>query len=293
MFLTGAEKMINVSNVESRLNSVDNLPSLPVVIQQIQKAITNPKNSMSQISNIIEKDQGLSLRTLKLVNSAYYGLREQITSIKKAIIILGLETLHNLMLGLSIINLFGKDENTIFNHDAFWEHALGCAMLSREIGKIVNYEELDDCFISGLLHDIGKLIFEQYLHEEYIKMLEITQNNKKPLVPVENSIFKFNHCDVGAFIAMKWKLPIHLLIVMKYHHFLTTLPPEFLKYKNLLTIVAKANQLCHIHNFGDSMNPFCENDTMFQSLEIDTNHLEEIVKNVHGDIKSTLKQWRS
>jgi HD-like signal output (HDOD) protein len=285
--------MINVSNVESRLNSVENLPSLPVVIQQIQKAIANPKNSMAQISNIIEKDQGLSVRTLKLVNSAYYGLREQVTSIKKAIVILGLETLHNLMLGLSVINLFGREKNTVFKHDDFWEHALACAMLSREIGKIAKYEELDHCFISGLLHDVGKLIFEQFLHEEYIRVLEITQKNKKPLVPFENSVFKFNHCDVGAFIAMRWKLPIHLLIVIKYHHFLNSLPPEFLKYKTLLTIVSKSNQLCHLHNFGDSMNIFYDSDNMFQFLKIDSKDIEEIVTNIRGEIKSTLKQWQN
>ncbi len=283
--------MINQSHVESRLNSIENLPSLPIVIHQIQKALANPDNSMGQISKIIEKDSSLALKTLKLVNSAYYGLRNPITSIKGAIVILGLEAVHNLVLGLSVIKMFKNSDKKMFDHGAFWEHSLGCALLSKSIAKKTTPGELEEYFIAGLLHDIGKLIFEQYLHEEYITVLKSTKDNDSSLVSQETAVFGFTHADVGAFISMKWKFPIQLAVIIRYHHSLHLIPREFQKYKTALTIVSMANQICNEYQIGNSMENHWESDVAFSALNINKKDLEEIITQVKDEIKSTLHEW--
>ncbi len=285
--------MIDQSHVEARLNSIENLPSLPIVIHQIQKALANPDNSMGQISKIIEKDSSLALKTLKLVNSAYYGLRNPITSIKEAIIILGLETVHNLVLGLSVIKMFKNSNRKMFDHGAFWEHSLGCALISKNIAKHTHQDGSEECFIAGLLHDIGKLIFEQYLHEEYITVLKLTKDNDTALVSQETAVFGFTHADVGAFIAMKWKFPIQLAVIIRYHHSRLQTPLEFKKYKSALTIVSMANQICNEYSIGNSMENHWESDPAFSALNINKEELEEITTQVKDEIKSTLKEWNS
>jgi len=285
--------MINQSHVEDCLNSIENLPSLPIVIHQIQKALANPNNSMGQISRIIEKDSSLALKTLKLVNSAYYGLRNPITSIKGAIVILGLETVHNLVLGLSVIKMFKSSNRIMFDHGAFWEHSLGCALISKYIAKHTHQDGLEECFIAGLLHDIGKLIFEQYLHDEYITVLKSTKDNNTSLVSQETAVFGFTHADVGAFIAMKWKFPIQLAVIIRYHHSLQQSPLEFKKYKSALTTVSMANQICNEYGIGHSMENHWESDPTFSTLSINKKEIEGIITHVKDEIKSTLKEWNN
>lgn len=285
--------MINSQNVETSLNSIENLPSLPIVIQQIQKALTNPNTSMKQISTIIEKDQGVSIKSIKLVNSAYYGLRKHITSIQEAIVVLGLDTVNNLMLGLSVIKMFEPKEKTLFDHQAFWEHALGCALISKELAKVCNNIEPDDCFIAGLLHDMGKLVFEQYMHEGFVSAIESTNEDNTSLLLQESNVFGFDHCDVGAFLAMKWKIPIQIILTMKYHHYIDKIPNDFSKHIQLITIVAKANQLCHTYHIGNSMEKHIDNDNVFVSLKLPSFDFDDIIQSIKNEIKSTLHQWQN
>ncbi len=284
--------MIFNPKVESCINSIEDLPSLPIVIQQIQKVLSSPKSNMGQISRIIEKDQTLTVRTLRLVNSAYYGLRNTVTSIKDAIIIIGLDSVHNLMLGLSVIKIFKGNDNKIFNHESFWEHSLGCALMSKHIAKKLGYEKPDDCFIAGLLHDIGKLILEQYMHEEYISVLKHSKEKISLLIVQEESELGFNHADIGAFVAMKWKIPTQLIILMKYHHSVKNLPPEFKSHTPVLQIVAKANQICNKHNIGDSMENGFDDDSVFDTLKVKEDEIIKSIDQITSEIKSTLKEWQ-
>ncbi len=278
---------------EKSLRSVEDLPSLPMVIQQIQRAMSDPDTSMDDISKIIGKDQTLAFRTMKLVNSAYYGQRSHITSIKQAIVVLGLNAVHNLMLGLSVIRAFKSNEKKAFDHQTFWEHALGCALISKGIARAKKYEEPEDCFIAGLLHDIGRIILEQYLHEDFIKALALSKEKNVSLTSQEKCVFGFNHADAGAFTALRWRIPSKIISAIRYHHSLDLIPDELSQYKTLVTIIAKANQICNKQGIGNSMENACEDDMSFSELGINEEDLESIVIPVKSEVKSTLREWQS
>ena len=134
----------------------DSLPTLPVILQQVMTEINNTQSSIKDIASIVERDQSMSAKILKLVNSAFYGFPKRIGTISHAVSILGFETVKSLVLGVAILDAFKIQE---FNMFSFWEHSIKTASLSAYFAKKMSYPSPDEAFVVGLIHDIGKLIF--------------------------------------------------------------------------------------------------------------------------------------
>lgn len=277
-----------LSNVISRL---DQLPAFPLVLQKIQKLMRDQSVSIHQIGPVIAQDQALATKTIKLVNSAFYGFPKRITSINYAIVILGLNALNNLMIGIAIIKMFEKKEEKGFSHTAFWEHSFGCALLSRAIGKAIGYQDLEGCFTAGLLHDLGRLVLEQYLHDDFMTAYRYSIDEKVSLLKAENAIFRSDHAFIGGYLAMKWNLPSPIASAIAYHHKTRSIPYELSGYKKLIQIVAKADQLVIKEGIGDSGETFVVDDSIFTSLDLDPTIIEDIVSQVKLEVKATMKEW--
>ncbi|NLD93428.1 MAG: HDOD domain-containing protein [Fibrobacter sp.] len=203
----------------AKLDGIENLPTLPVMVQQIQKLINSPNSSMNQIGALISKDQAIAARVVRLVNSAFYGLGRKVSSIPQAIVVLGLNTVKNLVTGVSVIRMFETtDKASIFNRDMFWLHSLGCAMGARLIAKSMGRSEPEDYFLAGLLHDIGVLILDQFFHDEFISVLKHANDATIEYHTAEQKVLGLTHCEVGAIVAEKWKIPDFLIQTMRYHH---------------------------------------------------------------------------
>jgi HD-like signal output (HDOD) protein len=207
------------SEALKKLELIENLPTLPVIVQQIQKLIDNPKSNMAQIATVITHDQAIAARVVRLVNSAFYGVGTKIASIQQAIMLLGLNTVKNLVIGVSVVKTFeGAGGATIFDRQKFWLHSFGCATGARQIAKSLNLEEPDDFFMAGLLHDIGILVLDQFFHGEFIAIVQQVMKTKGELIAVETGVLGLDHCEVGAFIAEKWRIPEFLKIAIRHHH---------------------------------------------------------------------------
>ena len=279
------------SSLEMRLASIDNLPTLPVVVLQLQKLMHNPKSNIKQIASIVGKDQALTSKTIRLVNSAYYGLMNRVSSINQAIVILGLNTLNNLIIGLSVVKMFEKIENIGFDHEAFWNHSFGTALLSKGIAVELKYKELEDCFIGGLLHDLGRLVMEQYMHSDFMKAYIASKEAGTALIMEEQAVFGASHADIGVFLARKWHIPDALIAAIHYHHSLSGIPTTFLKHKKLIGIVAKANQLANKFNIGDSGENNVAPDTDFEpQLPVSIDY-KGIVEMAQADVLLTIQEW--
>lgn len=210
------------SKVKRVVSNIRNLPTPPIVFHQIQKVINDPNVSAEQIASILSEDPAMSVKVLRLTNSAFYGLSREIESVKHAVIIVGLEAIKNLVLSASVLDMFkGKNIDDDFQ-DKFWRHSLatafGCRLLAKRLRDKVMVDP-DSAFSAGLLHDVGKIILVCFLHEEYLQFKEARDNNNTSMdFEIEQELLGFNHAEIGAFLTEQWKIPSKLTEAIACHH---------------------------------------------------------------------------
>ncbi len=210
------------SRVKQVISNVRNLPTPPIVFHQIQKVINDPMVSAGQIASILSEDPAMSVKVLKLTNSAFYGLSREIDNVKQAVVIVGLEAIRNLVLSASVLDMFkSKDIDQEFQ-ETFWRHSLAVAVCGRMMARKVKARGMvdpDAAFSSGLLHDVGKMIMCCFLPGEFeaVKAAQKEQP-ERPTYEVEEEILGYNHSQIGAVLAEQWKLPQRLREAITYHH---------------------------------------------------------------------------
>lgn len=277
--------------IQKRLGTIENLPTLPIVLRQVQRIMDSPNSNMNQIAAVVAKDQALASKTIRLVNSAYYGLRTRIPSICQAIVILGLNTLYNLMLGLSVVKTFDTSRLLGFDPQKFWEHCFGTALLSKKLAEKTGYSDPEECFIAGLLHDMGRLVLQQFLNNEFEQALLKSESDKKTLFLMEREVIGFDHSQVGMWLAEKWNLPEMLKVVLRYHHEPKMLPGELARYSQVLSIIAYANYQCSVASIGNSGdNEYHE--PALPGLKLPPESIcKKLTEEVKVEIVSVIAQW--
>jgi putative nucleotidyltransferase with HDIG domain len=192
---------------------INNLPTLPAVYANLSKAIEDPKSSREKIAQIISTDQASAFKILKVANSPFFGFRGRIDTISQAIFLLGFNEVKNIIFALSVINFFSK-----FRPMDFWAHSIGVGIATRMIGSAIGEKDLENYFLAGILHDIGKLLFFEFTPQEYLKVLEIVEKKKCLIREAEDSVFGIDHSTAGKLLAEKWKMPQGIQDTIKYHH---------------------------------------------------------------------------
>lgn len=210
------------NKVKQVVSNIRNLPTPPIVFHQIQKVINDPKVSAAQIAAILSEDPAMSVKVLKLTNSAFYGLSREIESVKQAVVVVGMEAIKNLVLSASILDMFkGKEYDQDFQ-DLFWRHSLATAFGSRMLAKKIKsrgFVDPDAAFSAGLLHDIGKIIIACYLPGEWKKLSEARQADSSLMDhDLEQQVLGYDHAQIGALLAGQWKLPRKLAEAIIHHH---------------------------------------------------------------------------
>ena len=202
------------------------LVSLPEIFYQIEAVINNPRSSAFQIAEVISKDPGLSAKLLRIVNSAFYGFPKQVDTISRAVALVGSDQLHLLTLGTSVIALFRDIPSTLMNMGWFWKHSLACGIAARLIASYKNFLNIEQLFISGLLHDLGKLIIFKNHPREASAALSQARKSESFHYLMEQAFFGFDHLQVGLALADKWKLPLSLQQAIGGHHDPLKYPPS-------------------------------------------------------------------
>ncbi len=226
--------------VKKFIAQMQKLPSIPSLYFQVVKELQSPMSSLETIGGLIAKDLVMTAKLLQLINSAVFGLRRQIASPTEAVLCLGAETTKSVLLLAHTFSYFDKVKSPSFSIESLWEHALATGSLSRQIAQIQNSspDTIDEAFTSGLLHDIGKLVFACNLPAEYIQLLHAAQREKKPMWVMEESTFGLTHAELGACVLGIWGLPVSIIEAVALHHY----PSRFLsKEFSPLTAVHVAN----------------------------------------------------
>ncbi len=199
---------------------IDHLPPLSPSVSKILELANDINASPKDLLNIIKIDPVLTGKILKVINSAYYAIPNQIASLNKALILMGFNTIKNLALSTAVIDNIKTENNNDFDNSALWDHCLAVAVASKSLARAVGVKitQLEEHFIAGLLHDIGRVVIIQNLPEQYINVINHQEFGQRPTIEIEEEIMGINHCEAGAIIAQKWQLPESLTTVIKNHH---------------------------------------------------------------------------
>jgi putative nucleotidyltransferase with HDIG domain len=205
--------------LESLLAKESELSSLPEIYIRISDLLDSDTATSAQIGLVVETDPALSLRILKMVNSAFYGFAHKIDSIAQAITILGRERLKQILIGSVLSGVFGKMQNKVFHMEDFWRHSVKTAILSRYLCLQTDTSpQADALFTAGLLHDIGRLIMAKMIPEQTKQIQDSVDIDDQDIFHAEERLLGFTHCDVGAGFIKKWGLPDILAAAAQAHH---------------------------------------------------------------------------
>lgn len=207
--------MNNNSKLDTQqlLAEFKDIPPMPNVMVKALSVIKNPSTGIVELAKIMQADQAILSKTLSLVNSAFYGFRQQITSIQKALVILGMMKAKNIIMSLAL-----KQMMTAQGSRELWEHSLKCAVAAECLAKEYKIINPDDAFVIGFLHDIGKMLLNSKNPLKYSKVKYLAEQNNVSLLEIEEAQFGTNHCVLGALVSKKWQLPVILTNCIRYHH---------------------------------------------------------------------------
>lgn len=210
------------NKVQRVVKNIRNLPTPPIVFHQIQKVIKDPMSSAGQVAAVLAEDPAMSVKVLKLTNSAFYGLSREIESVKQAVTIVGMEAIKNLVLSASVLDMFKGNHIDQDYQESFWRHSLAtafcCRLLARQV-KSRGIVDPDTAFSAGLLHDVGKIVISSFLPDEFSMLKQARSSNPEVTdYELEDNILGYNHAQVGGALADSWKLPQKLTEAITYHH---------------------------------------------------------------------------
>jgi HD-like signal output (HDOD) protein len=196
---------------EALANHVKSIPTLPTVLIELSKRMEDPKTSSDDLAQVIQQDQAISSKVLKLVNSPFYGYSGKIHTINQGIVILGFNAIKNLVLSTSVMETFkGAQSGDNFRMDLLWVHSASVAGVARLLAERSGMADPEEAFVAGLLHDIGKVLLWISEPKLLSGCIQASENKRIPLDDVEKRILGFCDCELAAVLADKWKFPVSL-----------------------------------------------------------------------------------
>jgi putative nucleotidyltransferase with HDIG domain len=205
--------------VEQIIQASNKLPPFSMVIQKALQLIEDPKSSAQQIVEVIQYDQSITFEVLKVCNSAYFGLKRKVRSLKEALIMIGFDQLLQIVLSQESSKIFFKDcSGYDLQHGDLWRHSVSCALLSKIICNHVHEIRKNVIFTAALLHDIGKMVLHRYVRNYFAEIKLLTEQKALPFPEAEKAILGIDHAELGGMIMEKWSLPEEIIFAVRYHH---------------------------------------------------------------------------
>ncbi len=234
-----------MTSILEKIKKIDDLPTLPAVAMEALSLAHAPNVSISKLSEVIHKDPPLATKMLKMANSSFYKRGDKpVETIQRAITILGLSEIINITSSVTVLSTFTSKKGFIW--ESFWDHCVATAIVARSMARKIRLETQGREFVGGLLHDIGKIVLDYTVREEFNKALDLSITRDCPLYEAEQEILGTTHMEVGALLAQRWNLPDYLRDIIRWHH-----APEKSQFKPMTALIsiadllAKAKQLSY------------------------------------------------
>ncbi|HEY9838906.1 MAG TPA: HDOD domain-containing protein [Candidatus Obscuribacterales bacterium] len=256
---------------------IESLPTLPVIAAQVMECLNDPNSSIQDVADVILRDQSMSVKILKLVNSAFYGFPKRIGTLSHAISILGFETVRGLVLGISILDTFRVKEFDLLH---FWEHSIRTASLMSFLADRLCYPRRDEAFTVGLIHDVGKLVFMLKAPDLYRQVVQQAETNPCLL---EQQLMKMDHAFAGAQVARSWNFPATYVHAIETHHQRPGLPLDLPSLKEMVYL---ASMLDHYYD-GQQLPE--EDLQILSQLDLALEPLEDYLHSIRQEVQDFLR----
>ena len=273
--------------VEELLQKSQTVASPPDIYSKLLNVMKKPSSSAKDIAEVISNDPGLTARLLRIVNSAFYAFPSKIETVSRAITIIGTNELTDLVLATSVLTSFDGSLDAVVSMEKFWKHSLSCGFISRAIAQQRHEQNLERFFVTGLLHDIGRLL----VLSSFPKRFELASNKsvqeKIPLVAAEKEVLGFTHCEVGSALMKTWNLPISQQEAVGYHH-----KPQFSRRFPIDSSVVHIADVCinaiGIGSSGSSLVPQFIPEA-WDRINVDISSITKIAEDVETHVEDLME----
>ena len=255
--------------------TLQDLPPMPQVAQKARELMKDPDSSISQLAQIIETDQGIVTRVLKIANSSYYGMSGRVSSVKHASVILGTQTLMELLNLACSSSILGQNLNGYdLEPGDLWRHSLAVAAGSQIIARKKRPELEQNAFSAGLIHDAGKLILDPYILERKEAFERFLKDGQRSFLDAERALLGFDHSEIAAEVCGKWQIPKELALAIRYHH-----NPAQAEDNMLANIIHVADAIAIMSGIGGGVDGllYALDETALGHLDLDSEEMEEIM----------------
>jgi putative nucleotidyltransferase with HDIG domain len=242
--------MVNmIQDLKKRLESALNLlPPIPAVMVELLKALDDENTDIHSLAKIISKDPLMSMNVLKVANSAFYRLPYKVSAIDHAVRMLGIKEITMICIACGAYAALKAPRNAqTFDTNEFWKHSVATAVISKRLCNKVNMKDQGAVYLSGLLHDVGKIILDRFVHEIYEIVIKATRDECISMIEAEKKFIGESHETIGGWIMEQWKLPNMFIDVARYHHSVQDAPEE---NRTAVAVCSLADQLARIEDFG-------------------------------------------
>jgi len=241
---------------EVKRNLTSSLPTASSIVGEVIKTIYDRSSSAQDLARIIERDPALTMKVLKAANSAYYGSSANVTSLQRAIVVLGFDTVKQIVMNMTVMQYFFQtDSDSEIDRSGLWLHSVGTAKAAQLLSNNLGIERQDVAYTIGLIHDIGKILLALSFPLEYTTVVRMAREKKCHIILAERKILNTDHCMIGKILADMWYLPEELSNAILFHHD----PMAISKGSQALVLLANiGDQMCRkakIGNPGDDVVP--------------------------------------
>jgi putative nucleotidyltransferase with HDIG domain len=234
-------------SLDDACRRIGEISTLPHVALRVMEVAQRPDAGASELKELLEGDAALTARVLRSVNSSLYSLRQKITDLQHAILYLGVNVVRNMAMTASVSHLFRKEEqHGSYSRRGLWRHMVSVGICARLIAMRIRSPRFDDIYLAGLLHDIGIILEDQYVHGPFLRVLDSLEP-ERTLLESERGQLAFDHTTLGEAVAKKWKMPNGICDAIAYHHSSLIYRGQ---YQETIRCVEAANFVCSLRDLS-------------------------------------------
>lgn len=264
---------MNDADLEKLIRETGDIPSLPTVATKVLQMVNSDNISLDELERTIETDQAFSSRVLKIANSSFYGRNRSVDSVSAALMLIGFKTMSSLVVATAM-----KDVHRRYGlfEQKLWDHSLGVALAASLLARETRMVTPDEAHVAGLIHDVGKTVLNNNIPDQYMMVVENVYGGGGSFLQVEDALLGYNHCNVGGFIARKWKLPKNLEVVIEYHHAAGLPAGVDSTYEPVCQIVSVADAMANCLGIGLS-GELCVGDRLYEQIGLGEKRYEALL----------------
>jgi putative nucleotidyltransferase with HDIG domain len=205
--------------IEKILQSVQHVPAFPITIRRVTELLQDENFSVLEVANVIRFDQAITANILRMCNSAYFGMRSRIGTLNEAVMYLGKENIITAVQTSGVSRFFKKAaKGYVTQANDLWTHSVSVALMSQILFKRIYNREQPVLYTAALLHDVGKVILGEYVHESFAQIMELVCREECSFLEAEEQLFGINHASIGGKIAERWNFPQEISTAIAFHH---------------------------------------------------------------------------